>query len=109
MANRLGLTASAGQSEVMATLRALGVNENRRGITTKRLARKVAEAYGGDYNQFVDATWLADTVTAVAALQTAGFLSGSTGAASGADVVKLTATGRVEARHHRPLPRRVRL
>lgn len=109
MPNRLTLTASSGQSEVLATLRALGQNENRKGITTKRLARKVAEEWGGDYQEFGDAQWLADTVTVVAALQTAGFLSGSTGAAAGTDTVKLTAAGRVEARHHRPRARRVRI
>lgn len=109
MANRLVNTESAGQSEVLATLRYLGQNENRKGITTKRLARKVAEGYGGDYQEFGDPQWLADTVTVVAALQTAGFVSGSTGAAAGTDTIKLTAAGRVEARHHRPRDRRVKL
>lgn len=108
MPPRLVNTASTGQSEVLATLRFLGQNENRKGITTKRLARKVAEGYGGDYQEFGDAQFLADTVTVVAALQTAGFVSGSTGAADGSDVVKLTAAGRVQARHQRPFPRRIR-
>lgn len=109
-------TPSSGQSEVLETLHYEGAIAA--GIPILRLGPSVSHRWGGDENrEGVDATFQADILTVLGALQTAGYVTGHNGA-SGAAVdltaapdittyVVLTGAGRADARHPRPRPVRI--
>ena len=110
-------TPSAGHSEVLETLHWEGAIEG--GVQLFRIGPMVSHRWGGDENrEGSDATFEADILTVVAALKTAGLVTGHADAdGSPVDLagspapttrVVLTGAGRRAAQHPRPRPVKIR-
>lgn len=113
---RLTATPSSGQSEVLWTLRKQGAIHT--GIRIQQLVERVSMEFGGDNDrELSDTQFTADVQTVVAALATAGLVSGHDANGNAVDLtaaqalgsyVALTGTGRVAARAPRPRRRYLR-
>jgi hypothetical protein len=115
--SRLTASPSAGQSEVLETLRYQGALSS--GVQLFRLGPMVSNRYQGDEDrEGSDTQFEADVVTVLAALQTAGYVVGhvdltgavvdlTAGTPPGSTRIVLTPAGRADARHPMPRPRRL--